>query len=368
MFRCWSCAIRVSASWRCAFPEVALRSICIVRLSALGDVTHVIPVVKALQAQVPGVRITWVIGQLEARLIGDLPGVEFIVHDKRSGIPGLLALRRRLRGHRFDALLHMQVSMRANLVAALIPARVRVGYDRTRSKDLHGLVINRRIPARRCEHVRDCLAGFLEPLGLDPAAPVWEIPLQGADYALANAHLAAGRPNLVISPCASHPLRNWMTDRYAALADYAVCQYGANVVLVGSPSTTERRVCEEIESLAQVPVVNICGRDTLKQLAALLETADLLISPDTGPAHIANAMGTDVLGLYAASNPARSGPYYSLRWCVDRYPEALQRFTGKTVETARWGARAEFVGAMAMISLDDACERLDAWMDQSGAV
>ena len=347
---------------------MALRSICIVRLSALGDVTHVIPVVKALQVEVPGVRITWVIGRVEAKLIGDLPGVEFIVHDKRSGIPGLIALRRRLRGHRFDALLHMQVSLRANLVAAMIPARIRVGYDSARSKDLHGLVVNRRIPARRREHVRDCLAGFLEPLGLDPAPPVWEIPLQAADYALAHTHLVADRPNLVISPCASHPLRNWVTDRYAALADYAVRQYGANVVLVGSPSTTERRVCEAIESLAQVPVVNICGQDTLKQLAALLETADLLISPDTGPAHIANAVGTDVLGLYAASNPARSGPYHSLGWCVDRYPEALERFTGKTVDTARWGAKAEFAGAMAMITLDDACQRLDAWMDQSGVV
>lgn len=344
------------------------RSICIVRLSALGDVSHVIPVVKSLQAQVPGVRITWVIGQLEAKLLAGLPGVEFIVHDKRSGWPGLMALRRRLRGYRFDVLLHMQVSLRANLVAAVIPARVRIGYDRARSKDLHGLLVNRRIPARRFEHVRDALASFPEPLGLDPAPPVWEIPLQGADYGLAHAHLAADRPNVVISPCSSHPLRNWIIDRYAALADHAIQRHGANVVLVGSPSMTERRTCEAIESLAQLPLVNICGRDTLKQLAALLESADLLISPDTGPAHIANAMGTDVLGLYAASNPARSGPYHSLRWCVDRYPEALERFTGKTVDTARWGAKAEFSGAMAMISFDDARERLDAWMDQSGLV
>ena len=347
---------------------MALRSICIVRLSALGDVTHVIPVVKALQAQRPGARITWVIGRIEAKLIGDLPGVEFIVYDKRSGISGLFALWRRLRGHRFDALLHMQVSLRANIVAALIPARVRVGYDKARSKDLHSLAVNRRIPARSRQHVRDCLASFIEPLGLDPAPPVWEILLQAVDYSLARTHFVADRPNLVISPCASHPLRNWLTDRYAALADYAVQQYGANVVLVGSPSATERRICAEIETLAQVPVINICGGDTLKQLAALLEMADLLISPDTGPAHIANAVGTDVLGLYAASNPARSGPYHSLHWCVDRYPQALERFTGRTVDTARWGAKAEFTGAMGLISLDDACERLDAWMNQSGAV
>ncbi|HBX72146.1 MAG TPA: glycosyl transferase, partial [Halieaceae bacterium] len=115
------------------------QSICLLRLSALGDVTHVVPVVLSLQQQLPGVRLTWIIGKLEARLLGDLPGVEFIVFDKRAGWRGYRELWRSLRGRRFNALLHMQVAARANLVSLLVRARLRVGYDRARSKDGHGL-------------------------------------------------------------------------------------------------------------------------------------------------------------------------------------------------------------------------------------
>ena len=339
-----------------------MKSICVLRLSAIGDVTHVIPVILSLQAQCPEATITWITGKIEARLIGDLPGVEFIVFDKNAGWRGYADLRKKLKGRRFDALLHMQVSFRANLVSALIRADLRVGYDKARSKDLHSLFINHRIPAEKRQHVRDCLASFLVPLGLNPAPPKWTIPLSKQDREFAHRHLAPDRMNLIISPCASHTLRNWQTERYAQLADYAVATHGMNVLLVGSPAQFEIEACESIQHAMKETVTNVCGKDTLKQLAAMLESADLVVAPDTGPAHIASAMGTDVLGLYAASNPRRSGPYNSLEWCIDRYPEALQRYTGQSIETARWGAKAEFQGAMEMISLNDACEKLDQWI------
>lgn len=332
------------------------------RLSAIGDVTHVIPVVLSLQEQLPDIQITWVVGNIEAKLVGDLPGVEFIVFDKKSGLQGYRDLRRQLHGRRFDALLHMQVAFRANLAAALIPARIKVGYDRARSKDLHSLFINRRIEATPKQHVRDCLASFLVPLGLTAAPARWKIPLSGSDYAFAKAHLASDRPNIVISPCASHTLRNWAADRYAAVADHIIARHDARVILVGSPAPFEREYCDRIASTMTQPALNLCGEDTLKQLAALMSEADLLIAPDTGPAHIASAMGTDVLGLFAASNPNRSGPYNSLQWCVDRYPEALKRFTGKTVEDARWGMKAEFEGAMELITEEEVCLKFDEWM------
>jgi heptosyltransferase I len=339
-----------------------ITSICILRLSAIGDITHVIPVVLSLQQQLPGVAITWVIGKLEHRLIGDLPGVEFIVFDKKAGAEGFRALHRQLRHRHFDALLHMQVALRANLAAALVRARIKVGYDQARSKDLHQLFINRRIAATPQQHVRDCLASFLEPLGLNPAPPRWHIPLMEADHAFARSHLAPDQRNLVISPCASHPLRNWPAQRYAALADHAVRRHNMNVLLVGSPAATEQQMCAAIADAMQEPALNLCGQDTLKQLTALLTHADLLVAPDTGPAHIASAVGTDVMGLYAASNPNRSGPYNSLPWCVNRYPEALQAFTGKSPARARWGAKAEFPGAMELILVADATDMLDRWV------
>jgi heptosyltransferase I len=135
------------------------------------------------------------------------------------------------------------------------------------------------------------------------------------------------------------------------------------VILVGSPAPSEAEYCSAIESAMEEQAHNICGKDTLKQLTALLSHADLLVAPDTGPAHIASAMGTDVLGVYAASNPYRSGPYNSLEWCVNRYPEALERFTGKTVNQARWGAKAEFEGAMEMVTVADVTRMLDSWVE-----
>lgn len=340
----------------------SIDSICILRLSAIGDVTHVLPVIHSLQKQRPGVRITWVIGKTEWKLLEGLPGVEFVVFDKSAGLRGYLELWRKLRGRRFDALFHMQVALRANLAAMLIPARIRIGYDRDRSKDLHGLFINQRIPRRNRQHVLECLASFPAALGLEAAEPEWRIPVSETDYAFADNLLDPTRLNLVISPAASHELRNWPAERYAALADYAVRQYGARIILVGAPSEQDRHYCETIEQTMQEDVLNVCGRDTLKQLAALLARADLLIAPDTGPAHIANAMGTSVLGLFAASNPYRSGPYRSLEWCVNRYPEALEKFTGQKVPHARWGAKAEYSGAMELISVADATQMLDHWM------
>jgi heptosyltransferase I len=345
-----------------------MNSICILRLSAIGDVTHVIPVVLSLQEQLPNVQISWVIGKIEAKLIGDLPGVEFIIFDKKAGRKGYTDLRNRMKGRRFDALLHMQVALRANLAAALIPANIRVGYDSARSKDLHGLFINRRIAPAEKQHVRDCLASFLEPIGLMAAPPKWAIPLSDDDYAFARAHLAQDRKNLVISPCASHPLRNWPAERYAGLADHAIRQHGMKVLLVGSPAPSEKEYCATIESAMTEKAHNLCGEDTLKQLTALLAGADLVVAPDTGPAHIASAVGSDVLGLFAASNPYRSGPYNSLRWCVNRYPEALKKYTGQTPEDARWGAKAEFEGAMELITVEMATTMLDQWVSEQRAV
>jgi heptosyltransferase I len=348
-----------------AFP---LKSICILRLSAIGDVTHVIPVVLSLQEQIPGVKITWVIGKIEARLIGNLPGVEFIIFDKKAGRKSYSDFRKQMKGRKFDVLLHMQVAFRANLVAALIPAKIKIGYDKARSKDLHSLFINRRISPAPKQHVRDCLASFLEPLGLRAATPNWIIPLTVQDYTFAQDHLAQDRKNLIISPCASHALRNWPAERYARLADYAVRRHNMKVLLVGSPALFEREYCAIIENAMTEKVHNICGQDTLTQLTALLADADLVVAPDTGPAHIASAVGTDVLGLFAASNPFRSGPYSSLKWCVNRYPDALKMYTGKSVEEVRWGTKAEFKGAMELITIDDTTSMLDRWILENSTI
>lgn len=341
-------------------PGSPPRSICLLRLSALGDVTHVLPLVRTLRQAWPDVALTWVIGKGEYRLLEGLPGVDFVVYDKKTGIAGMRALRRELQARlgperRFDVLLQMQVAARANLLSAFIPARVRVGYDAARSKDLHGLFVNTRIPDRPGIHVLDALGSFCEPLGLRQMRVDWQdmpVPDEAFDWARAQ-WPDDGRPVLMISPCSSHVRRNWYPDRYAALADHAA-DAGWRIVLCGGRSELERQTSDAIVSAMRHEALDLVGKDTLKQLPALLSRAQLLVTPDSGPMHIANAMGTKVLGLHAASNPERSGPYSDRRFCVDRYDDAARKFLGKPASALRWGTKIEFDDVMALVTLDDA--------------
>jgi heptosyltransferase I len=329
-------------------------SACLLRLSALGDATHVVPLVHTLQHAWPGLPIAWVIGRGEHRLLEGLAGVEFIEYDKRSGLAGMFALRRALHGRRFGALLQMQVAARANLLSAFIPATRRIGYDRSRSKDLHGLFVRERIPDRPGIHVLDAIGSFCEPLGLRQDRVEWNLPVPAEAHAWARAQWPDdGIPALVISPCSSHALRNWRAERYAALADHAAAR-GWRVVLCGGRSALERDTADAILAAMSAPALDLVGKDTLKQLPALLARADLVVTPDSGPMHIANAMGARVLGLHAASNPARSGPYSDRRYCVDRYDEAARKYLGKPASALRWGTKIEREGVMDLVTVEDA--------------
>ena len=124
------------------------------RLSALGDVCHVLPVVRTLQDAWPATRITWILGKLEHKLLGHLPGIDFVTFDKKAGIDGYRALRRQLAGRRYDALLHMQLAIRASIAAATVPAGVKIGFDRARAMRMlnglylqAGLMVSRTHPA-----------------------------------------------------------------------------------------------------------------------------------------------------------------------------------------------------------------------------
>lgn len=335
-------------------PQTPLRSICLLRLSALGDVTHVLPLLRTLRRAWPDTALSWVIGRGEHRLLDGLEGVEFLVYDKNTGLVGMRALRRQLHGRRFDALLQLQVAARANLLSAFIPATRRIGYDRARAKDLHGLFVNARIAPRAGMHVLDAIGSFCEPLGLRQAEVAWDLPVPPEAHAWARAQWPGdATPTLLISPCSSHARRNWRAERYAAVADHAAA-CGWRIVLCGGRSALERSTADAIIAAMRAPPLDLVGRDTLKQLPALLARATLVMTPDSGPMHIANAMGSKVLGLHAASNPARSGPYSDRRYCVDRYDAAARKYLGKPAGELKWGTKIEAEGVMDLVGVDDA--------------
>ena len=289
-----------------------------------------------------------------------LPGVEFITIDKNAGLGALPALRAAVRGRRFDLLLHMQVSLRASLISLPVRATQRLGFDRARARELQWLFTNARIAPRHDEHVLDSFQGFVAALGLERGELEWNLPLpqEARDYAAGL--IPDARPTLIVSPCSSHAARNWRAERYAAVIDHAVAQHGMRVLLCGGRSQLERAMGAAIERHARSPLLNQIGRDTLPQMLALLARATVLLSPDSGPVHMATMVATPVIGLYAATRLQRVGPYFSRRWCVDRYAEAARRFRGCGPEQLPWHRKIEESGVMDLIEVADVRDRLDA--------
>ena len=326
--------------------------ICLVRLSAIGDTCHALAVVRNLQDNWPDCNITWIIGRTEASLMGDIAGVEFIIFDKRQGRRAYEPVRRALAGKRYDMALCMHASLRVNLLYRSLPAGRKIGFDKARAKDFQSLFTTERIDAAPREHALDAMMGFARHVGAQPTPVRWDIPL--TDDALAFADRHSGENTVAVSPVSSQRFRNyrnWPLDRYRDVCSHLVETHGCNVVVTGGASELER---EYADALAELPgVESIAGKSTLKELVAVFRQSRLVICPDSGPAHMATAVGTPVVGLYATSNPERTGPYLHRDLTVNRYPEAVERYLGKSVDEVRWGQRVRHPEAMNLIAVDD---------------
>ena len=330
------------------------------RLSAIGDVTHALPVLRTLQHHWPQTRITWIIGKNEHALVREIDGVEIITFDKSLGLRAYSDIRNKLANHRFDVLLHMQTSLRASITSLLIKARIKLGFDRARAKDLQWLFTNEKIfPRSTRQHVVDSFIEFPKRLGLDPVMN-WELPV--SDRAVENVmQMISGEKFLAINPCAvakSRNWRNWTAEGYAEVADFAAEHHGMTVLLTGGPSTDERNMADAITALCTHKPLNMVGNTTLPELVALLHLSQVVIAPDTGPAHIASALGTPVIGLYAATNPQRAGPYNYKELVVNKYPQALHKYYELEVNDAPWGKRIQNDECMALIKPEDVTTRL----------
>ncbi|HEX9811729.1 MAG TPA: glycosyltransferase family 9 protein [Burkholderiales bacterium] len=337
-------------------------SLCLLRLSALGDICHMLPIVRTIRHAWPQTGLTWIIGRTEHGLVRDIPDIEFVVLDKAHGLRGYAELRRYLRGRKFDALLHMQMSPRASLASLCVSSPVRLGFDRPRARDFQWLFTNRRIAARKREHVQDSFFGFTEALGIRTRVLRWDIPIPDDARAFAESALGPGAPILVISPCSSMSYRNWHAAGYAAVANYAAERRGLRVVLTGGPSEIEREYAQAIAARARCRPIDLVGRTDLKQLLAVIARATVLVAPDSGPAHMATAVGTPVIGLYACTNPVRARPYLSADYVVNRYPEAIDAKFGLPVEEVPWGTRVRDAGTMDRIAVADVTAMLDKLM------
>lgn len=344
--------------------NAAPKSLCLIRLSALGDVCHAVALVKALQSAWPTTEITWIIGQREAPLVKYLDNIRFIVFDKKHNLSSFRRIRSQLSDVCFDVMVLAQTSFRANVLSLGVRAKRRVGFAGAHAKEGHGFFVNETIPLPEKMHQAEAIFAFAPHLLNQPSLKLGDVdrslPIDPSARSFAIEHQPNIREAVLISPCSSHPKRNWTAARYAAVADWVVSNTQRPVILMGGPSDRERAMGEAIVSRMHQPILNLIGQDTLHQALAMLERAYCLITPDSGPAHMADGLGTPVIGLYAATRPERSGPWASQALCVNRYADACLKYRHQNETELPWSCRIEVEGVMELIEPKDVIAKLKA--------
>jgi len=322
------------------------RSILIVMMSAVGDAVQVLPVVNALKRAFPRAHITWLIQPIPHSLVGGHPTVdEFVIFrrgSRRKTPAALTAAGRELRrvgdrlrevgrqlpGGGFDLVLNLQVYLKAGILTWLAPGRMKLGFDWKRTRDLNWLFSTRRIPPNPlgASHTQDQYFEFLQYLGVDPEPVVYGLELAPEELREQRRFFdAVDRPACSVVLTTSDRRKDWEADGYASVLNALYYDFDLLPMVVGGRSSREIRAVRAVTHLTSAPVLDVTG-DGLRRLLWLLAGSRLVISPDTGPLHIARALEVPVVGLYGFTNPRRSGPY---RQYEDLVVDGYARYPGE---------------------------------------
>lgn len=315
------------------------------KLSGLGDVVQALAVAVALKERDPSARVTWIAMPTPARLLRPHPAVDrVVVFERGRGWAGAVNLWRRTRGLEHDVALNMETYLRGVLPALLSGARRRVGFGPPRARELTWLFHHERLPGREERHTQDLYLEFAEWLGADVEEPDWGLAATDEERRRREAFLGVARgnggrgdagrggadgagPTVGLVLASARPEKDWPAERCAELARRLRRRHGARVVLVGGPSEREAAAAERVlraagSGASDAPGGVVDGRgDDPRRLVWLLEACDVAVAPDTGPLHVAVAVGTPVVGLFGHTNPWRVGPYRHRDLVVDRYTD-----------------------------------------------
>lgn len=300
---------------------------CIVLLTGLGDVVHGLPVVNAIRDAQPDARVTWVAEPMPASLLAGHPSIDRVIEYRRSdGAKGLLPLRRVLRdAGPFDVTLNFNVYFKSIWPTIFSGAPRRIGFDNARSFEGVWLASNEKLAARPRAHTADMFLEFAHHLQLPEETPSWRLSLSEAEREAQRAFLetAAGKPVATVIPASASHKKDWISARWAEVVDSLANDFGFHVVLAGGPGEREQRIGREIMDAASARPEWAMG-DSVRRLMWIIGGSNLVIAPDTGPVHIARALGVPVIGLYGHTNPWRVGPWraYEDLW-IDHYTDPI---------------------------------------------
>ncbi len=302
----------------------AFEAIAIIRLSALGDIIHALPVANILRREYPASKISWIVDtRYQEILEGHVDIDEIIPIDTqrwKGGIAGIGAflhdirdLSKKFAERRFSLVLDLQGLMKSGILSAMTKAHKRVGFDRANCRESLNTIFNNVhiAPLGEDRHIIDKNLAFLRRLAINTQNWEWRIPLRSEQERFAEGFIAGLKikdksPLVGINPGAQWETKRWGVERYSILADRLKRELGAEVIWTWGPG--EKPLVDEIrrrmeeKSIAAPPT-------TVQELSALTGRFDLFIGGDTGPLHLAVAVGVPTVSIYGPTDPARNGPY-----------------------------------------------------------
>ncbi len=335
------------------------KSICLLRLSSLGDVTHMIPIINTLKEENHKTNITWIINKTEYELVKNIENINFIVIDKQNLFKSLKQLYKLRRSVTFDIFLHMQVSLRSNILSMIIKANRKIGYNKSLSKNLHSLLNYEEIECERDVHVLDNFFCFLKKISINKRKLDWSVniiknnlqkKLLDSKYTVINPFTSSRRFNY----------REWDLENYKIISEFLYNKYQTRTVVVGGSSEYEMKKSKTFCGVHYIE--NFVGKTNLEELYNILKNCHTYIGPDSGTLHIASMLNKPVIGLYATSNPKRTGPYQNMEYTINKYTDALKTFENKSEDDVKWGFRVRNKKAMSLIKIDDVKTMIDKVM------
>ena len=329
--------------------QESIQQIAIVRLSALGDVCHAMSVVTAIQTRYPNAKITWITGPAEAQLVRLMPNVDVRVYHKSAGFKGMFALGKSLKHTQFDVLLHMQWSLRASMLTRVLNAKKRIGFAKSHSREKQHWFVNQLAPEPTGKHVLDALMSLAIAIDVPNQPPSWNLSIPNSDIVLPDRFV-------VVNPCGSKVTKDWTLEGYRTLIQSLISQ-GLSVVVTGGPSEREIVVCNAVSD--GFDVLNLVGKTSIASLLDVIQKAALIISPDTGPAHMATIVKTPVIALFALSNPKRTGPYNDQENIVSVYQKLVEEEAGKPLEALAWATTVHRKDAMAQLPQEEVMAKVN---------
>jgi len=301
-----------------------MKRILIIKMSSLGDLFHALPAVHLIK-QHTGAAVDWVVHDIYAELAGCFTDVERVIaFPRRNFWRQRAAFVAELRQERYDLALDMQGLLKSALVMRSVRADRRIGpsFSREGSRLFYDAVSG---PRNKKRHAVEENLDTVRFLGI-PMGPV-EFPVR-----FPKIDLAGPRPRVGLLPCSRRADKNWPPERFAEVARALREKTEAHIVLLGSPA--DRPVCDALARSVGEGVTNLCGKTTMLELGGAVRALDLLITVDSGPMHVAAAVGTPTVAVFGPTDPVKTGPYGPLHRVVQQGEDLARLPAAPVIEAA----------------------------------